>query len=83
MTKYYTIDKDGNEICIDSDHYDGLGYTANIGNWMIDYMENYTFVNHGKEDRTITVSFTNTHTLPLLVNETVIVLSSLPWLTNV
>ena len=44
-------DENGNPICIDSDHFDGLGYTANIGNWMIDYMENYTLVNHGNNER--------------------------------
>ena len=69
MTKYYTVDKDGNPICIDSDHYDGLGYTANIGNWMIDYMENYTFVNHGSRDRQIKVSFTNTGSVAVLVRD--------------
>lgn len=69
MTKYYTVDKDGNEICIDSDHFDGLGYTANIGNWMIDYMDNYTFVNHGSTDRKITVSFTNNGSVAVLVRD--------------
>jgi hypothetical protein len=69
MTKYYTIDKDGNPICIDSDHYDGLGYTANIGNWMIDYMENYTFVNHGSRDRKIKISFTNTGSVAVLIRD--------------
>ena len=69
MTKYYTIDKDGNPIVIDPDHYDGLGYTANIGNWMIDYMENYTFVNHGSKDRTVKVSFTNTGSVAVLIRD--------------
>ena len=69
MTKYYTIDSEGNEICIDSDHYDGLGYTANIGNWMIDYLENYTFVNHGSKDRTVRVSFKNNGSVCVLVRD--------------
>jgi hypothetical protein len=69
MTKYYTIDENGNEICIDPDHFDGLGYTANIGNWMIDYMENYTFVNHGKNSRTIKVSFKNNGSVAVLVRD--------------
>ena len=69
MTKYYTVDSNGNEICIDSDHYDGLGYTANIGNWMIDYMENYTFVNHGSKDRTIRVGFRNNGSVCVLVRD--------------
>ena len=69
MTKYYTIDEDGNPICIDADHYDGLGYTANIGNWMIDYMENYTFVNHGTRERKIKISFTNNGSVAVLVRD--------------
>ena len=69
MTKYYTVDKNGNPICIDSDHYDGLGWTANIGNWMIDYMENYTFVNHGSTDRKITISFTNNGSVAVLIRD--------------
>ena len=69
MTKYYTVNSDGEEICIDSDHYDGLGWTANIGNWMIDYMDNYTFVNHGSKDRKITVSFTNNGSVAVLVRD--------------
>ena len=69
MTKYYTVDELGNPICIDSDHIDGLGYTANIGNWMIDYMENYTFVNHGSKERNIKLSFTNTGSVAVLVRD--------------
>lgn len=69
MTKYYTIDENGNQICIDSDHYDGLGYTANIGNWMIDYIENYTFINHGLNNRKVKVSFTNNGSVAVLVRD--------------
>ena len=69
MTKYYTVDKDGNPICIDSDHFDGLGKTANIGNWMIDYMENYTLVNHGSVDRKVVLSFTNNGSVAVLVRD--------------
>ena len=69
MTKYYTIDENGNPICIDSDHFDGLGYTANIGNWMIDYMENYTFVNHGSTERKVILSFTNNGSVAVLVRD--------------
>ena len=69
MTKYYTVDENGNPICIDSDHFDGLGYTANIGNWMIDYMENYTLVNHGDKERKVILSFTNTGSVAVLVRD--------------
>ena len=69
MTKYYTVDSEGNPIVIDSDHFDGLGYTANIGNWMIDYMENYTFVNHGSTERKVILSFTNNGSVAVLVRD--------------
>ena len=33
-----------------------MGEITNIGNWMIDYMEYFTFVNHGETSRKVTVS---------------------------
>lgn len=69
MTKYYTVDENGNKIVIDSDHYDGLGKTANIGNWMIDYIENYTLVNHGSKNRKVVLSFTNTGSVAVVVRD--------------
>lgn len=69
MTKYYTVDSNGNPICIDSDHYDGVGMKANIGNWMIDYMDNYTFVNHGSTDRVVKLKYTNTGSIAVMVRD--------------
>ena len=69
MTKYYTVNSNGEPMVIDYDRYDGLGYTANIGNWMIDYMDNYTFVNHGSKDRTIKLEYTNTGSLAIMVRD--------------
>ena len=69
MTAYYTVDKDGNKICIDYDHYDGLGHLANIGNWMIDYIDNFTFVNYGKKDRKIVIRMNNVGSLAVMVRD--------------
>lgn len=69
MTKYITVDKDGNKISLDYDHLDGTGNLANIGNWMIDYMEHYTFVNHGNRTRKVTVGFTNNGCVAVLVRD--------------
>ena len=55
MTKYITIDEDGNNIIIDDEHYDGRGILSNIGNWMIDYIDNFNFVNRGDKERKINV----------------------------
>lgn len=55
MTYYITHDYyDYSEICIDYMHYDGRGTNANIGNWMVDYIDTLTLVNQGDYPRTIT-----------------------------
>lgn len=55
MTSYITHDYyDYSEICIDYLHYDGRGSTANIGNWMVDYIDTLTFINQGDTPRTVT-----------------------------
>lgn len=69
MTKYYTVNSNGENMVIDYDRYDGLGYTANIGNWMIDYIDNYTFVNHGSNKRTIKLKYTNSGSLAIMVRD--------------
>ena len=55
MTKFITINEKKEAIIIDNEHYDGRGNFSNIGNWMIDYIDNYNFVNRGDIDRKITV----------------------------
>ena len=69
MTKYHTVNSNGEEIVIDYNHLDGNGNYANIGNWMIDYMEHYTFVNHGSKDRKVTVGFDNNGCVAVLVRD--------------
>lgn len=55
MTKYITHDYyDYSEICIDYTKYDGRGTVANIGNWMVDYIDTLTFVNQGNTARRVT-----------------------------
>lgn len=57
MTKYITTDHaTGKDIIIEPESYDGLGETANIGNWMVDYIDTFTLVNQGDTDRTFTYS---------------------------
>ena len=55
MTKFITINEEGKNIIIDNEHYDGRGSFANIGNWMIDYIDNFNFVNRGDKNRNISV----------------------------
>ncbi|MCI5745001.1 MAG: hypothetical protein MR270_01810 [Erysipelotrichaceae bacterium] len=67
MTKYYTINEKGEEIVIDKEHLDGRGELANVGNWMMDYMDYFTFVNQGDKDREIIINMKNTGSLCVLV----------------
>ena len=55
MTRYITIDYEtGQPIVIDPMHFDGRCTNANIGNWMVDYIDTFTLVNQGDKDRTVT-----------------------------
>ncbi len=69
MTKYYTINDKKEDICIDADHLDGHGNVSNIGNWMMDYMDYFTFVNQGDKDRTININMRNTGSLCVLIRD--------------
>ena len=55
MTNFITINEKGEQIIIDNEHYDGRGLLSNLGNWMIDYIDNFNFVNRGDKKRTISV----------------------------
>ncbi len=70
MTRYITIDSvTKQEIVIDANHYDGRGSLANIGNWMIDYQDRFTFVNQGTVDRTITLALTDNGSSAVMVRD--------------
>lgn len=68
MTTYKTV-HNGKEVVIDPYHYDGRGGFPNIGNWMIDYQERYTFVNKGDKDRDITINFDDTGSCAILIRD--------------
>ena len=55
MAKFITKNEKGKEIIIDNEHYDGRGIFSNIGNWMIDYIDNFNFVNRGDKKREVSV----------------------------
>lgn len=69
MTRYITVNKDGENIAIDSDSYDGLGNLANIGNWMADYIDTFTLVNHGEKERLVTVRMRHNGALAVMVRD--------------
>ena len=61
MTNYITVDHETKEpVTIDIEHYDGRGQIANIGNWMVDYIDTITLVNQGDKVRKLTYSMSHT-----------------------
>lgn len=54
MMIFQCIDVDGNDIVIDTERADSSGEPANIGNWMVQYTDNFTIVNAGDVERTLT-----------------------------
>lgn len=56
MMSFECVTTDGKTVTIDSEHADGYGNRANLGNWMVDYQENMTFVNQGDTTRYFTIN---------------------------
>lgn len=69
MTRYITVNQEGRTIVIDNDHLDGHGNISNVGNWMIDYLDCFTFVNQGDQDRELTINMKNTGSLCVFVRD--------------
>ncbi len=56
MSSFECVTTKGETVTIDVNHTDGTGDPANLGNWMIDYHDNMTFVNQGDKARTFTIN---------------------------
>lgn len=56
MSTFECVTTDGETVTIGVDCADGYGDPANLGNWMIDYHDNMTFVNQGDQPRTFTIN---------------------------
>ncbi len=54
MMIFKCVDTNGNEIVIDTERADSSGEPANIGNWMVQYTDNFTVVNTANEEKTFT-----------------------------
>lgn len=73
MTSFHTLFNkkkgDGTQlpIIVGCDWYDSRGKLANIGNWMKDYQDVFTFVNQGDREREVTVNLNCTGALCTLV----------------
>lgn len=69
MTRYITKNEDGNIITIDREYYDGRGQFANIGNWMIDYQDNFSFVNQGDRERQIVLTLVDNGSCAVMIRD--------------
>ncbi len=68
MTSFHTVfGPDFKPVTVGCDWYDTRGCLANIGNWMKDYQDVFTFVNQGDRERTVTVNLNCTGALCTLV----------------
>ena len=56
MTSFHTVfGPDQKPVTVGCGWYDTRGKLANIGNWMKDYQDVFTFTNRGESERTVTV----------------------------
>ncbi len=57
MTSFHTVyGAEGKRVTVGCDWYDTRGKLANIGNWMKDYQDVFTFTNQGDREREVTVN---------------------------
>ena len=69
MTAFHTVNKNGDRIIVGANYYDSRGMYPNIGNWMKDYQDVFTFVNQGDSEREVSVSLHCTGAVVMLVRD--------------
>lgn len=69
MVEFICNTTDKKEVVIDNYHADGSGEAANTANWMIEYQDNFTFVNRGNNTRKIKIKMQDNGTLATLIRD--------------
>lgn len=69
MVDFICRTTDKKTVVIDNNHADGAGEPANTANWMIEYQDNFTFVNKGNKERTIILRIKDNGTLATLLRD--------------
>lgn len=69
MTTFHTVNKNGDRIQVGCNYYDTRGEFPNIGNWMKDYQDLFTFVNQGDKEREITLNLGCSGAVVVLVRD--------------
>ena len=70
MTQYINVDYESKEeVILNYLNYDGRGKTMNIGNWMMDYIDTFTLINQGNNEREFTYSMTHSGVILAFVRD--------------
>ena len=64
---FHTVDKNGNQIVYGCNYWDSEGKLPNMGSWMKDYQDVFTFVNQGDKDRKVRINVTPNGALPVML----------------
>ena len=67
VTLFHTVDKNGNPIVYGCNYYDSVGKLPNMGNWMKDLQDIFTFVNRGDKARTVRINITPNGCIPVML----------------
>ena len=64
---FHTVDKAGNPIVYGCNYWDSEGKLPNMGSWMKDYQDVFTFVNQGDQPRTVRINITPNGGMPVMM----------------
>ncbi len=67
MVEFTCVDDKGRNVVISTKAADSTGDHANLGNWMIEYQDHFTFVNQGNRTRTLNLNLRDHGALSLMV----------------
>lgn len=64
---FHTVDQQGNPIVYGCNYWDSEGRLPNMGSWMKDYQDVFTFVNQGDQPRTVRINIRPNGGMPVMM----------------
>ena len=64
---FHTVDLEGNEVVYGCNYWDSEGKLPNMGSWMKDYQDLFTFVNQGDQPRTVRINIVPNGAMPVMM----------------
>ena len=64
---FHTVDLEGNEVVYGCNYWDSEGKLPNMGSWMKDYQDVFTFVNQGNQPRTVRINIVPNGAMPVMM----------------